>query len=170
MDTDPLALLFRDSAPLFAIVDGARRKSFAAELSCLNLPGQSLYAGDAAEDLGDAGPYLVEIPRYDPIWATWARETWGTRVATYLTCTLPFAEVRQHLRKFLIVELEPGGTAFFRFYDPRVLQLFLPTCREDEWTTFFGPIDAFLVARADDLALLRYRRTAHGCAAELMHP
>jgi hypothetical protein len=102
--------------------------------------------------------------------ATWARETWDTGVATYLTCTLPFAEVRQHLRKFLIVELEPGGTAFFRFYDPRVLRLFLPTCREDEWTTFFGPIDAFLVARADDLALLRYRRTAHGCAAELMHP
>ena len=31
----------------------------------------------------------------------------------------------------------------FRFYDPRVLRKFLPTCNADELQTFFGKVETF---------------------------
>jgi hypothetical protein len=32
---------------------------------------------------------------------------------------------------------------YFRFYDPRVLRIFLPTCDQDQLLTFFGRIRSF---------------------------
>jgi hypothetical protein len=32
---------------------------------------------------------------------------------------------------------------YFRFYDPRVLQAFLPTCTAEQLNGFFGPISRF---------------------------
>ncbi|NVZ67133.1 DUF4123 domain-containing protein, partial [Pseudomonas gingeri] len=33
----------------------------------------------------------------------------------------------------------------FRFYDPRVLLIFLPTCTDDEFTRFLGPMKCLFV-------------------------
>lgn len=37
----------------------------------------------------------------------------------------------------------------FRYYDPRVLRVYLPTCRPDELRTVFGPIRSYLVEGED---------------------
>ena len=34
---------------------------------------------------------------------------------------------------------------YFRWYDPRVLREYLPTCNAEELRTIFGSIDAFIV-------------------------
>ncbi|KIH82848.1 hypothetical protein UCMB321_3303 [Pseudomonas batumici] len=33
----------------------------------------------------------------------------------------------------------------FRYYDPRVLSVFLPTCTDEEFTKFLGPLNRLLV-------------------------
>jgi len=43
-----------------------------------------------------------------------------------------------------MVKTEDGEQLYFRFYDPRVLRVFLPTCDERQLRDFFGPIDYFL--------------------------
>ncbi len=56
-----------------------------------------------------------------------------------------FTELHRHLQGLLYVEQESYGRLYFRYYDPRVLRGFLPTCTEAEATEFFGPITRFLV-------------------------
>ena len=49
----------------------------------------------------------------------------------------------RHFRQFLRVRDEAGREFFFRFYDPRVLRVYLPTCNSEELRTFFGPVELF---------------------------
>ena len=50
-----------------------------------------------------------------------------------------------HLCKFIRVRNEEGKVLYFRFYDPRVLAKFLPTCTTKELTNFFGKIENFII-------------------------
>jgi len=45
----------------------------------------------------------------------------------------------------------------FRFYDPRVLGKFLPTCNGGELRTLFGEVETFYTEAESDDALMRYR-------------
>jgi hypothetical protein len=54
----------------------------------------------------------------------------------------------------------------FRYYDPRVLRAFLPTCTLEEANTFFGPVDAFVAEGHAGESLLRFRVTPDGVETE----
>jgi len=43
----------------------------------------------------------------------------------------------------LVVKDERGNRLVFRYYDPRVLRVYLPTCSPSELRTVFGPIECF---------------------------
>jgi hypothetical protein len=70
---------------------------------------------------------------------------WGRAWGIWLICAAPLEEVRRHLRRFLRVRDESGRHLLFRYYDPVVLAMFLPTCTPAELRELYGPIDAFLV-------------------------
>ena len=56
-----------------------------------------------------------------------------------------------------MVELEDEKDekeVYFRFYDPRVLRTFLPTCTPEETTEFFGPVRSYLVEAEEPETLL----------------
>ena len=55
---------------------------------------------------------------------------------------------------------------YFRFYDPRVLRIYLPTCTLEESRVFFGPIDGFLVESADGEKLIGYTIGPDGIVME----
>jgi hypothetical protein len=65
--------------------------------------------------------------------------------------------LRRHLRSFLRVTDEAGRRLIFRYYDPRVLRVYLPTCWPSELRDVFGPIDCFLMEGEDPMVLLNYR-------------
>lgn len=44
-----------------------------------------------------------------------------------------------------MVEDENGQPLYFRFYDPRVLGAFLPTCTDQQRGAVFGDIEAFVI-------------------------
>jgi hypothetical protein len=60
------------------------------------------------------------------------------------------------------VKTEDGKELYFRFYDPRVLRVFLPTCSPRETTGFFGPIKSFLLEDDPPQTLLRFTDRAEG--------
>ena len=101
----------------------------------------SLYRGSAEEEYWDVAPYLMRV---DPALLDWivsisSKEGWGILVAAKVA----LEALRKHFRHFLRVK-EPGGeTWLFRFYDPRVLGPFLPSCSGQELRAFFGPTRAF---------------------------
>ena len=64
-------------------------------------------------------------------------------------------ETSRHLEKSILVKTESEKEYFFRFYDPRVLRIFLPTCNAEQLKEFFGPVEQFICEDANpDFALV----------------
>jgi hypothetical protein len=61
-----------------------------------------------------------------------------------------------------MVKLPDGKQVYFRFYDPRVLRVYLPTCTVEEMRTFFGPIKCFLTEGDKPEAALRFAPGVQG--------
>ena len=102
--------------------------------------------GDDPETLAVA-PYLAHLTADEIDWVSqklWER-FWGIFVIAESNIKI----LRAHFRKFLMVDLENEGAVYFRYYDPRVLETFLPTCEEEQLQKFFGPVDAFGVANRE---------------------
>jgi hypothetical protein len=66
--------------------------------------------------------------------------------------------LRQHLRTFLRVTNQRGRRLIFRYYDPRVMRVYLPTCMPAELRSVFGPIRCYLMESPDADAVLRFER------------
>ncbi|XXT23154.1 DUF4123 domain-containing protein [Sorangium sp. So ce429] len=162
------ALLAREPTTLYALLDGARDRSISRRIRASELPSRSLYEGERGEELAPFGPYLIELPSAAQVVESWLREDWGNSHGVFLTSKESFAAVRRHLRRFLRVQLEDGREVYFRFYDPRVLRLFLPRCTYEEWIEFFGPVESYFAEAEDGHALLRFRRDADAPDPERM--
>ena len=58
-------------------------------------------------------------------------------------------ELRKQFRHFLLAELPDGRMVMFRFYDPRVMRPYLPTCNRDELGLWFSNVNAFVMESED---------------------
>lgn len=105
--------------------------------------GECLYRGSAAENAGNAAPYLARVDSSLLEWiaATPGGQPWGI----FIIARAEFSVVSSHLRKFLTVTSPDGEDLIFRYYDPRILPAFLGVCSADEVREFFGPCEAFVV-------------------------
>lgn len=101
-------------------------------------------------------PYLVELPKASPLLTILIREGWGKGWGIYVTSTTSFQELLDHFRHFLVVPGENGMEGKFRFYDPRVLRVHLPTCTESDRQKFLGPVQHILVEEEDATSVLRF--------------
>jgi hypothetical protein len=152
-----LEVLRSQKEPLFAILDAARDPMVYLRITECPERKQSLYEGPEAARFAFVAPYLISLPRNSLFLERLVREGWGNAWGMYLTCEKPFEEVRRQLRRHLLVELEgKPGKVVFRFYDPRVLRAFLPTCEPDQAVQFFGPIGEFLMEGPVPESVLRF--------------
>ena len=151
--------------PLYAILDAARDRRI-LELCRESVEEyRSLYDGVEGETMVHVAPHLVRLPAGSRLLASLVREGWGRRWGIYLTCSLPFTEVRRHLRRFLMVEMEESGDRmYFRFYDPRTLTTFIPSCTPRQAQEFFGSAETFLL-EGEGTALVRYARPTEPAAS-----
>ena len=101
----------------------------------------SLYRGEAEEDYWAIAPYLISVDSsvFDWIASTLWEQPWGI----FVIAEANLQTLRSHFRKFLTVSLPDGEKVYFRFYDPRVVQQFLPTCNHAEIREFFGPVQFY---------------------------
>ncbi len=144
--------LYIQSAPpkrprrLFAVLDAAQSPLIQAKLSASAIQRHSLFDADTPKILKQAGPYLVQLDT-DEAFAAWVLNNgWDNNWGIGLASRAGLHELRDHLRRFLRAKEGPDSKAFyFRFYDPRVLQIYLPTCTPRELKRFFGPVERFLI-------------------------
>ena len=125
---------------LFAIVDACDAPQVPEVCEALGKSrAVSLYSGEAAVMYSDIAPYLFQVDAMVLDWlqqSLW-HEPWGVFVVAPGS---DLESLRKHFRQFLIVLDPEGEEMYFRFYDPRVLSTFLPTCLPTEITTLFGPV------------------------------
>jgi hypothetical protein len=133
---------------VYAVVDGAQCVELAYEAKIdYGKELRSLFQPQVETALWDVAPYLVPIdPGTDYIERCLGRRA---KHACVLLLSAATEEIlHEHLRRIFVVKDESGQEFFFRFYDPRVLRTFLPTCSREQLLEFFGPVEEFLGADA----------------------
>ena len=114
------------TAPLYTLLDSARAPRILELLRESAEEHHSLYDGVEGETMAHVAPYLVRLAPDGRLFHALVREGWGRRWGVYLTSAQPFASVRRHLRRYLMVERQDRKERmYFRFYDPAVLRVFL---------------------------------------------
>ena len=129
----------------YLLFDAARAEMNLYTAMELNKNYQSLYKGSAEEDLEGVAPYLFTIKENTPFADWYFKEGWNKSWGTLVFANAAFEDVYKHFRKFLMVKTEDGQQLYFRFYDPRVLRIFLPTAEPTQLKELFGPIRHFTV-------------------------
>jgi hypothetical protein len=90
-----------------------------------------------------AGPCLAPLPSALPFLEHWA-EALGSNAGILFESPGELEDVYRHLRGIFVVTDEEGQEFFFRYYDPRILRTYLPTCTPDELREFFGPVKCWI--------------------------
>jgi hypothetical protein len=128
---------------IWMIVDAARDRTIFRMLLECHLEYSCLCSGTLPPALEIAAPYLVQLEYQDSDTRRLLERAWGNSWGIFLKCDLRLDNVRRHLRQFLVVRDPQGSRLVFRYYDPRVLRVYLPTCFEGELRSVFGPIEFF---------------------------
>lgn len=165
-----LAWLFRRAPPeeppvrtgLYAILDSARDRRMFRAISETGLPHHCLFSGRLDPALQAVAPYLVELRPEASFVRRLLGDGWGRAWGIYVASPASLEELRRHFRRFLRVEDERGRRMLFRYYDPRVLRVYLPTCNEEELATVFGPVTRYVLEAEDPDRLLEL--SLHGGA------
>ncbi len=163
-----LPLLRRDLQPLYAILDAARDIRILALLVTYKEECQSLYEGAQGAELAHVAPYLVRLAPDSKLLDALVKEGWGKSWGVYLTCPGDFHEIRRHLRHFLQVRLPDGEQVYFRFYDPRVMRIYLPTCVAEEAYQFFGPIKRYVMEGEEPDQLWEFTTIGRGAEKRVL--
>jgi hypothetical protein len=141
---------------VYMILDGARDRRIYSDLMNSHLIYSCLYSGDLPLELEVAAPHLVQLEFEDKFTRNLIEKSWGKSWGVFLKSDTRMERLRRHLRTFLRVKSWRGQNLVFRYYDPRILRVYLPTCTGDELQTVFGPIQQFCTENEDADALTQF--------------
>jgi hypothetical protein len=125
------------------IADAARDQRISAMLASSYLEHSCLYSGPLPVKLKSVAPYLIQLQYNDARTDRFIERGWGNSWGIFLKCDVRLDSLRRHLREFLVVRDPAGNLVLFRYYDPRVLRVYLPTCSPTELSAIFGPVERF---------------------------
>src|SRR5262249_49775731 len=134
---------------VYAVLDGARDSRLRGWIFDTRFPRWCLYRGTLTPQLEDAAPWLVALQRGDASTQRFLARFWGSAYGILLSSDLPSRLVRRHLRRFLLAQTEQGQVLLFRYYDPRVLRVYVPTLTPEESRRFFGGISTLVAEGAE---------------------
>jgi hypothetical protein len=146
-----------EGTSLFALMDAAREPRVLQAVVESGLDHECLFAGDLDPAMRAAAPYIVRLVHGSLACERLIVESWGRQWGIFVSARVGLRMVRQHLRTFLRVQTEDRRKLLFRYYDPRVLRTFLPTCDFGQLWQIFGPIQRFDMEAPDSGQLLRFR-------------
>ena len=132
---------------LYYLLDGARCGGKLDDIKAIDPGIRSLYRGRSEESLTSVAPYILTLS--DQIQSFISKNGLGLSWGIALESPADTDELFMHFRKFLIVQTEDYKQLYFRFYDPRVLRVFLPTCDGKQLAEFFGPVRRFYCESED---------------------
>jgi hypothetical protein len=149
---------------VFTIVDGAQDKRIygAVDASrqdrcCLPSVDRRWGGQDLPWQLLMTSPYLVELDPDEQFTRYLLHNGWDRHWGIFFHSDADMQKVRRHFRDLLVVRDEKGRKLMFRYYDPRVLRAYLPTCLPGELRTIFGPVNVYLVPGDDPETVNQFR-------------
>lgn len=123
----------------------------------LNQAGISLYKGLLEEKIETLGPFIFPFKHPTAFSEFLTKEGWGYSWGIFAVSALTTEHLFHHFRQFLVVKkAQSGEELYFRFYDPRVLRAFLPTCDIHQLKSFFDAITYLVVEDENPEFCLKY--------------
>lgn len=159
--------LFSDETrSVYAVLDGASVPGLLTKLSEQQPDYFCLYRGELPPDMAEVAPYLVHL-QINTEFVRWITvEGWGKSWGIFALSGSDLKTMRQHFRGFLTVYDPNTRPMLFRYYDPRVLRRYLPTCTSEELAAIFGPVDSYLLEDEAGEGMLRFQVRAGALKSE----
>lgn len=125
---------------IYAIIDGAACPELRFKLYRWQPVYSCLWSGKLEPDLEEVAPYMVKLER-GAVFTEWLiKEGWGKHWNIFVETPLAPAPFRKQIRKLQLVKSPEGKTLLFRFYDPRVIEMFIPTCEPEQLDELFSQL------------------------------
>lgn len=154
-------ILFADpDANVFTVLDGASVPDLLDHLYADD-PGERpefccLFPGQLEPDMAYVAPYVAELKPDSEFTRYVLDGAWGKHWGIFGVSNDELFTLRWHFRNLVTVRGPDRKPLTFRFYDPRVLRVYLPTCNAGEAATFFGRILCYVCEDEDPNILLRF--------------
>jgi len=151
-------LFSQPATNVYAVLDGASVEQLPQLLWEHEPENICLYRGELEPDIAAVAPYLVKLEYDHPFTKLVCEEGWGNHWGIFAVtpAEVDIRTLRQHFRKFLMVYNPDGKLIYFRYYDPRVLRAYLPTCNAEDINIVFGPIGSYVLEDEDSSILQRF--------------
>jgi hypothetical protein len=145
---------------IFCIIDAAMDdefypllKSSGWEYRCLYKKGVHFKGERMTEALAATAVYLLPIdPDKMPV-AQFIGRRLGKHQFIFLQADASIGDLTEHFSGLLKAMDENGNLFNFRYHDPRILRVYLPTCTEEEKHIFYGPAQIFWAEDRDERVL-----------------
>ncbi len=136
---------------LYAILDGATVKKLPDACEDLEATHACLFKGETDPAILVRAPWIMKLEPGEELMEWFIEEGWGRNwgVVAQVPAGTEFEEVVRHFRQFVQVKLPDQKIVFFRYFDPRVLRLFLPTCDAPQLQSLFA-LPALLSCESED--------------------
>ncbi|MBX2808902.1 MAG: DUF4123 domain-containing protein [Cellvibrionaceae bacterium] len=151
----------RQKHRVYTLLDGARSPQIAPMIASSELHNSCLYSGSLTDKLRMAAPYIVELNSPQSYFTQQLiTQGWGQSWCIFLLAD-PYSgldSVRRHCKTLSFAEIPSGEKVLFRYYDPNILQTYLPTCTSKELDKVFGPVTQIIMEdRLDHRYLHRFQ-------------
>jgi len=134
---------------VYAVLDAASVPNLLLKIYDLEPEHVCLYRGELKPDMAEVAPYLIRLMPNSEFTKCVIGEGWGEHWGIFAISQADLHSLRNHFRRFLMVHDSDGKPLYFRYYDPRVLRVYLPICNDEELKTVFGPVISYLVEDED---------------------
>lgn len=161
-------LFSQPATNIYAVLDGASVEQLPQLLWEHEPENICLYRGELEPDIAATAPYLVKLEYDHPFTNMVCEQGWGKHWGIFAVtpADVDIRVLRQHFRKFLMVYNPDGKLIYFRYYDPRVLRIYLPTCNSEDIKIIFGPIGCYITEDEDSSILQHFTSDGKNVSAE----
>ena len=143
--------------PVYAILDAAAAPGLLDAMFEHQVEHACLYSSEPEPDIAEVAPYVARVGPQTPFVHWLIEQGWGQNWGVFAASEADLRAVRRHLRSLLIAYDPDGKPVYFRWYDPRVLRVYLPTCNAEETRLVFGPVRWFAVEGEGGTSMVRIR-------------
>lgn len=134
---------------LYAVIDGASCPELRFKIYDWEPESSCLWSGDLEPDLEEVAPYMVQLEPNSAFTDWLIKEGWGNHWNIFVESPLDPKAFRKQIRKLLLVRSPEGKSLVFRFYDPRVMDIFVPTCDEEQLEELFEGLSFIYLQSVD---------------------
>ncbi len=151
----------------YAILDAASCEGLLDKLYGKPRPWfECLFTGDLSPDMAHVAPYLAAMDKDGELMRWAVDDGWGQHWGVFLRSQADLPTLWRSLRTLTRIYDAEGRPVYFRFYDPRVLRRFLPTCSPEQLHAMFKLVDRYILESENPGEGLVYSLAGDGLACE----